>query len=545
MRMFWTFTALLLIGTQVDAAGFDASYNVFSGDLNADERPDLYIKSSRTLVIPFDEIPIVIGPPVRDFVLQAKPDGTFDVILPLTSAQRATVAQWPAAQISLSFRDVDMDGHGDMDMISIRDVVPGARDQIVLGSNQWGGGPKRLITKTDKFRNFHNDLQAAIQNPNYFNEYAPTRVTGTEPGSRVYYGGIINAGAFAPTELLMSWCRYDYPSAECHLSTADPVPCTRTVDLYNDNGEYVGTTIRNVCNDHLHVFVYVPGSVTVAKDYSVFDEHARESKQILDRLQNGCALFSPSADTQRINEILGSIYGAPISNTDRFFQNSTPHPPAPGDELLDRNDPTFHHYDVRTKLCKVGQPSCNLVAANSYLYMGLRAFTYPSQRLQPTYTAVDGSQLTVYVPLPWKVNNPDAFVAPFGRITQRFAQSGYWAEGVQNVTTPEHWVYPGTIIRKMFQDGDSLYVRTHGIGMNRFWCVPAGGHPAQVAGVNGVRMIMAASNDYFGAKTFATLDRQFSRYWRTQNSYPAGMAKPSISSPSGGDEPASISRRRP
>ena len=53
-------------------------------------------------------------------------------------------------------------------------------------------------------------------------------------------------------------------------------------------------------------------------------------------------------------------------------------------------------------------------------------------------------------------------------------------------TTPDHWVYPGTIIRKMFQEGDSSYVRTHGIGVNRFWCVPSNGFSPALAGVNGV-----------------------------------------------------------
>src|SRR5690606_27539079 len=110
----------------------------------------------------------------------------------------------------------------------------------------------------------------------------------------------------------------------------------------------------------------VPGSVSVAKDYTVFDEHARETHEILERLQQDCSVFTPSTDTDRINEILGGIYGIPVNVTDGYFRNNTIHPPAPGDELFDEKDPTFHHYDVRSKLCETGQPNCNLTAANDY-----------------------------------------------------------------------------------------------------------------------------------------------------------------------------------
>jgi hypothetical protein len=80
--------ALLAIAARADAAGFDYSYNVFRGDLNGDGRTDLYVKTNRSLVIPFDDLPIVVGPPVREFVLQYRGDGSFDLIANLTTAQR-------------------------------------------------------------------------------------------------------------------------------------------------------------------------------------------------------------------------------------------------------------------------------------------------------------------------------------------------------------------------------------------------------------------------------------------------------------------------
>src|SRR6185295_5897947 len=109
-------TGLLGFALQASAAGFDSSYNVFSGDLNGDGRTDLYVSSSRVVVIPVDDIPIVVGPPVRSFVLQNRGDGSFDLISNLTAAQRSTVAAWPPADVGMSVRDIDMDSHPDLDL---------------------------------------------------------------------------------------------------------------------------------------------------------------------------------------------------------------------------------------------------------------------------------------------------------------------------------------------------------------------------------------------------------------------------------------------
>lgn len=522
---------VFLFAIKANAAGFDYSYMIHEGDLNGDQWTDLYIKSNRVIVIP-GEIPIVIGPTIRPFVLRARSDGTFDIVANLTAAQRNSLNNWPVSDVSLLIRDADADGRDDLDLTSLSDELgPAMRDHIVLAPVQ-GGVPTKLITKTNKFINFHNDLLAAIQDPDYFEDTAPYRVIGQEPASRIYYGTIPTAGSSIITSLAVSWCQEDYPGAGCYLSTQDPDQCIRTVDLLDENGQVIGTTTTNVCNGYIHVFVYVPGSVSVAKDYTVFDEHARETHEILERLQQDCSVFTPSTDTDRINEILGGIYGIPVNVTDGYFRNNTIHPPAPGDELFDEKDPTFHHYDVRSKLCETGQPNCNLTAANDYAHRGLRAFTYPSYKLRPSYTPIDGSELWVYVPpyyAPYRVFDPNAFTWPFGKITQRFVQSGYWEGGVQNVTTEDHFVYPGTIVRKVFQEGNALYVRTHGMGVNRFWCIPA--TPVSLDPIRGMRIIMAASNDIFGAKTFATLDQQMRGFFRAQNGYPAGQQKPGNNTP--------------
>jgi hypothetical protein len=509
--------AAIAVGAQTRAAGFDASYNVFQGDLNGDGYTDLYIRSSSVTVIPLDDIPVVIGPPVRDFVLSNRGDRSFDMISTLTATQRNQVAQWPAARVTVVVSDRDGDGYEDLNLLSVSRAVAGARDAIVLSSGQYGTSPRQLLDKTDKVRNFQRDLTAAIYSPNYFAENVPYRVTGVEPATRIYYGSVVNAGNSFGTASLLATCGADFPSRNCRLSTTDPSTCIRTVRVYNERDEYIGTQTRDVCPSYVHVFVYIPGSVSLEADYTVFDQDARESKDILDRLQQGCSLFQANQDSNRLETIFNRVYGFPTLVNDHFTSNSVKHPPAPGDELYDRKDPTFHHYDVRTKVCDIGQPNCNLTATVSYATGGLRGFTHPSERLQQLLTAVDGSRLPVYVPIwrPWAADTPSAYTNYFGDITQRFAQTGYWIQGVQNVTTSDHWVYPGTIIRKVFQEGNAIYVRTHGMGLNRLWCYTANSDDLARVG----RMVVAFSNDRFGTTTFETLDGVFVDKFRSTNGY--------------------------
>ena len=101
VRAFFIAAAFLAVSIQANAAGFDSTYNVFKGDLNGDGRTDLYIKGTRVIVIPFDDLPIVIGPAVRDFVLQYRGDSSFDLITSLTASQRSAVAQWASADVGL------------------------------------------------------------------------------------------------------------------------------------------------------------------------------------------------------------------------------------------------------------------------------------------------------------------------------------------------------------------------------------------------------------------------------------------------------------
>lgn len=89
------------------------------------------------------------------------------------------------------------------------------------------------------------------------------------------------------------------------------------------------------------------------------------------------------------------------------------------------------------------------------------------------------------------------------------------------MTTPDHWVYPGTIIRKVFQEGNAIYVRTHGMGVNRLWCYTANSDDLARAG----RLVVAFSNDKFGTTTFNTLDSVFIDKFRSTNGYPSATGQ--------------------
>jgi hypothetical protein len=80
-------------------------------------------------------------------------------------------------------------------------------------------------------------------------------------------------------------------------------------------------------------------------------------------------------------------------------------------------------------------------------------------------------------------------------------------------------MYPGTITRKIFQEGDQIRVRTHGIGVNRMLCAHAG-TPNTEGAVQAARLFAAAMNAAYGDDAFRTVDRVFVKRWRTNNGYP-------------------------
>lgn len=497
------FLVLSLITINAAAAGFDERYTVHEGDFKSDGKVDLYVKPPSAIVIPVGEIPIVLPPPVRAFVLENDGQGSFNIVAELIASERSSMAQWPVANVDTWFRDADVDGRNDLELISVSSAVVGASDVIVFAGTKAGSAPLHITSADTKFNKYHGDLMQWMINPNHFEDAAPLSVTGAEPPSRSWFRTVPNSGDLQAINRSLTVCEATYPSNTCAVTSVDPSPCVQVVGLLDENDQLVGTDTVDLCQYNTHIFVYVLGSVTTAKDYSVFDQDARESADILERLNAVCPAL-PQGDAAAIQGILEEIYGQTIFdgrlvvNQDNSFQ----HDPFPGD-VFNPNDKTYHHYDVVTQVC-ASHANCTLAIVRDQVG---RRFTYPSRQLEPHLTAVDGQELlTAYISL--DTADPSAYVIQAGKITQEFVLAIPWANATQNITEFNHIVYPGVISRYIDNDGtgDGVEVFTHGVGINRAFCtlLPA---------FRPTNMLLAWANDKFGPKAFKQLDREMIKYW--------------------------------
>lgn len=503
-----------LIALGARAAGFDDTYKVYQGHLNNDDKLDLYVRSSRAIVIPVDDMPIVIGPPVRDFVLQTNGQNGFTILGQLTPEQRMQALQWqPAEQIDVFTRDVDLDGYTDLDLVGIGYVAAGYFDLIAYAPTQRGAPPSLLTSKNNKFSRFHEHLFGWLRDNNYFQANAPQKITSIEPGQRWWFGSIADP---TNTYLMNKWladCRVRYPGYVCALSDRPPPPpCERTVPQTDDQGNYVGTGPSNICEKPIHVIIYTPGTIQTSPDYSVFDTDARETADILVRINAACPAI-PATDAERLAQIAELIYQHAILRNvppaDKM--NSFQHAPFPGDELFNTADKTYHHYDVRTRICGLSEANCNMAVVRDDAG---RSFSYPAFMLRRHFTPIPGPAVTAYITAPALTSVAVAYVIPAGPITQRFVESGQWVGATQNITQVNHVVYPGTISRYIELKDNTLYAFTHGVGINRAFCSLA-------PEARPYNIFLAAQNDANGPKAFKQLDRELIKYWK-RNFSPAG-----------------------
>lgn len=302
----------------------------------------------------------------------------------------------------------------------------------------------------------------------------------------------------------------------------------RTVNLYNDAGVYVGRGTVDICQIGVHVIIYTPGTITVARDYSVFDPDARETADILDRLTVSCPIF-PTTDEERLLQIEEIIWQhVLLRGAGANVNNEFAHTGFPGDELFNPADKTYHHYDVYTKVCDLTEPNCDLATVRD---QALRHFSLPNRMLAPVFTPIPGPHQMAYISFPGLTSFASSYVRKAGYVTQRFIESGRWATGTQNVTEADHLVYPGTISRYIDTNvdkaktprtppgaGTALYVFTHGVGLNRYRCdINRNSRPLQI--------LLGHANDVYGQKAFAQLDKEMIKWWR-RHFNPSGVNGP-------------------
>lgn len=533
----WTFAAsfLLLSGNVAIAAGFGDGYTVYHGDFNNDTRKDLYIKAPAKKVVPIalDDIsvPIVLCCDVPDFVLQNDGARGFTIVGNLSAAQRNTLAGWPAAtDVDLWYRDVDQDGIRDLEISGISSLGTDSFDQVVYGGapNQQ---PSGLTSKNLKFQRFHEQVHGWKIDHQYFELTAPWVVDTVQPGGPVaWFASIADVtNVFLMNKFLSDCMAYVAPYGNTYtcLTTSSLPPntdCVRDVVIYDNAGNIVGQGTDNICAKPVHVVIFRRTLVTWKKDYSKHDQDARETADILLRLEVGCPVFSDN-DMLGLGNIMERVYQRAIrgimGRADKL--NSFRHDPLPGDELFDKNDVTFHHYDQFTRICTLGQANCTMSVVKDQVF---RRFSYPALQLRPTLTTIAPPpgpyplQLA-YITAPGLDGIPDAYVVPAGFITQKFVYAAPWEGAVQNVTTSVHVSYPGTISRYVWQRDGALNVFTHGIGINRGFCLlPVGYRQYQT--------VIGALNDMEGPKQFGQLDKQMIRYWNRNHGPGMGKIEPVI-----------------
>src|SRR4029077_5700573 len=165
---------------------------------------------------------------------------------------------------------------------------------------------------------------------------------------------------------------------------------------------------------------------------------------------------------------------------------------------------TFHHYDVRTPICKLSEQNCNMATVRDIAH---RSFSPPHIYLRPEFTSIPGSPVMAFVAAPGLSSFTSFYTIQAGYVTQRFVASGPWSSSIQNVTESGHISYPGTISRFVEQRGDSLNVFTHGIGVNRSYCaLNQNSRPLQI--------LIATANDVEGPKQFNMLSKQMRWWWQ-------------------------------
>lgn len=520
---------LFLLSPGVEGAGFDEYYEMRVGQFDGDGLPDVYVSSSRgTVIVAVDDLPIVIPPPVAPFVLRNNGDGSFSLVTsPLSAEQRRSMSTWPTVAVDFSLRDVDANGAVDLTLEDLETSF-GAFDHIVFAHHQRGRGPIQVTPKDDKFRRYHDDLARWMLDPGYFSN-VPLKVVSAQPTTSMWYGFVSDARAYSTVFQLIADCKSTYPSYVCGYTSTDPVDCTQSVIVLDENMQPVGVDPNHeVCQYSVHVYVYLPGSVTVVADTSIYDTDAKETAELIRRLRENCPqvpILDPEA-AHGVEQILSRVYGANIFDQSVGpvnVDNSISHPPVAGDGAFTWADPTFHHYDVQTQICTLGSPGCSVGHLNELL----RWFSYPSFRLQPTMTRVDSVEHVLVWISTSAVWYHNSYVVPGGTITQRFLNGGYWQGAIQNVTDTTHIVYPGAITRKIRERGNALEVFTHGIGLNRIFCTI---YDQSID--RPIQLIMGFSNDVFGAAAFRALDKQMKR---RHQSNPTGL--PSSSSGQGMQKP--------
>ncbi|WP_161966065.1 peptidoglycan recognition protein family protein [Steroidobacter cummioxidans] len=284
------------------AAGFDAKYEVFTGDFDQDGDLDIYVRERAPLVmVALDDIviPVSRAPKVQPFVLVQGPAGVFSLRTDLTNLSLGN--RQPSA-IEVVPIDVNLDGYLDAVIKGIGTVVAGAADQIVYANAAQGVrnipvgikaidlGMKNFLAQAAGWVNDNNYLEIAALNNGWYTEEEGDTYVAWWNADYLYFWGFHVDGQYLVQNNEDPYRRSQAP-ASCSWGT---VPCRF------QNG---------VWQMWVNVTEY-----SITFDYSHFDSRAVSLVSSLRPAARADELVAGTADAQSASTILAQVLGRTVLN---------------------------------------------------------------------------------------------------------------------------------------------------------------------------------------------------------------------------------------
>jgi peptidoglycan/xylan/chitin deacetylase (PgdA/CDA1 family) len=254
-------------------AHFDDSYKAYGGDLNGDGLTDVYVKHEpRMVFIPFDDglgIPIVLSETkdlVNEVVLRNNGDGSFTQVAAsqLSASERSLVSTWRTKVGSLQIGDFNHDGSYDAYLDLPQANFVGQVNDVVLFAPVGAGAPIAQARVDSGFREFFDQIDRWVKNPNYFSDNAPV---------------VVQVVTVTNVMWLPEWCASAaWVAQNGPLENLPPIPTVvgNTLDdIYQFSANLLqscAATGRDVVHyDYVSVQYQIPVG---SKNYSVFNQAA-------------------------------------------------------------------------------------------------------------------------------------------------------------------------------------------------------------------------------------------------------------------------------
>lgn len=136
----------------VTGAGEIGSGNVRFGDAQGNSLTDLFVEPDA-------------GAP---FLLRQQTGHTFELVTGLSAQQVSTYSSWPLAPVWTIYNDFNVNGHMDVKLYGVSNVIPNAHDILVYTNAAGEWAPQSLRSFDEQVKRFVTDAHLASMNPDYF-----------------------------------------------------------------------------------------------------------------------------------------------------------------------------------------------------------------------------------------------------------------------------------------------------------------------------------------------------------------------------------------